>query len=142
LYQELPEMAFVEMGVFTGAALKRAAARGMRTATLAGMIGKLSKIAQGHFMTHVAGNRVDPDFLAALAAECGADGALVAAIAGATTARHAQELAQAGCCPAIFDRVAALACRRSSELVGSALAVETVLFDFDGTILARAVSDV
>src|SRR5581483_9936938 len=86
LYPELPEMAFVEMGEFTGAALKRAAARRMRRATLAGMIGKFSKIAQGHFMTHVAGNQVDPGFLASVARDAGASEALAARIAQANTA--------------------------------------------------------
>jgi len=137
LYPTLPEMAFVEMGEFTGVALKRAVARGMQTTTLAGMIGKLSKIAQGHFMTHVAGNQVDPGFLAGLAAECGASPGLVNAIAAANTARHVQELAQAGHCPALFDRVATLVSERSRSLVREAMSVEAIMFDFDGTVLAR-----
>ena len=69
---ELEDMAYVNVGIFTGAALKRCAQRGMPRATLVGMIGKFSKIAQGYFVTHVAGNKVDPVFLASLAAECGA----------------------------------------------------------------------
>ena len=137
LYLALPEMAFVEMGEFTGHALKRAVARGMQTATLAGMIGKLSKIAQGHFMTHVAGNQVDPGFLAELAAASGADAALVAAIATANTARHVQELAQAGHCPGLFHRVVTLVSERARALVHDALSVETIMFDFDGSVLAR-----
>ncbi len=140
LYPALPEMAFVEMGEFTGHALKRAAARGIRMVTLSGMIGKLSKIAQGHFMTHVAGNQVDPAFLSRIAAETGADAALVAAIAGANTARHVQELARASDRPALFVRIAALVTERSRALIHDALCVETILFDFDETILAR-VSD-
>jgi len=69
LFPELPDLAFVEMGEFTGHALKRCAARGITRAVLSGMIGKLSKVAQGHFMTHVAGNQVDPEFLAELASD-------------------------------------------------------------------------
>lgn len=137
LYPTLPEMAFVEMGEFTGHALKRAVARGMQTVTLAGMIGKLSKIAQGHFMTHVAGNQVDPGFLAVLAAESGADAALVAAIAAANTARHVQEFAQAGHCPALFLRIVTEVSQRARALLRDALTVETIMFDFDGTVLAR-----
>ncbi|MDP8922236.1 MAG: cobalt-precorrin-5B (C(1))-methyltransferase, partial [Chloroflexota bacterium] len=68
----LPEAAFVEMGEFTGYAVQRCARHGIQAVTLAGMIGKMSKIALGHFMTHVAGNQVDMVFLAELAREVGA----------------------------------------------------------------------
>src|SRR5919198_3638168 len=69
LFPWLPELAFVEMGEFTGAALKRCVQAGVRRATVAGMVGKFSKLAMGHFMTHVAGNQVDLVFLASVAAE-------------------------------------------------------------------------
>ena len=44
-----------------------------------GMVGKFSKMAMGYFVTHVAGNRVDTEFLASLAAQCGASPAIQAA---------------------------------------------------------------
>jgi len=134
----LPELAFVEMGEFTGHALKRCALRGVEKATLAGMIGKLSKIAQGHFMTHVAGNRVDPEFLASIALEAGASEELAERIRTANTARHVQEMVE----PAGLGRFFELICRRASErseaLVRGKLAVETVMFDFEGRVLGRA----
>ena len=58
----LEDMAYVNVGIFTGAALKRCVQRGIPRATLVGMIGKFSKIAMGKFVTHVAGNKVDPVF--------------------------------------------------------------------------------
>src|SRR6266516_1095852 len=82
---ELPEVAFVEMGEFTGHCLKRCARLGAARASLAGMVGKMSKIAMGHFMTHVAGNQVDLLFLADLAAECGAAPSVVDQIRAANT---------------------------------------------------------
>jgi len=137
LFPELSELAFVEMGEFTGHALKRCALRGVERAALAGMIGKLSKIAQGHFMTHVAGNQVDPEFLAELAAEAGASKELAARIRRANTARHAQELAGAGL-PGFFRLICERASRQSMDLVQGKVTVETVLFDFDGNVLGRA----
>src|SRR5262245_57529133 len=47
LYPELPVMAFVQMGIFTGASLKRAAERKVPRVSLCAMIGKLSKTAAG-----------------------------------------------------------------------------------------------
>ena len=55
VYPDLPEMAFVQMGIFTGDALKRAAERGVPTVTICGMIGKMAKLATGQMQTHVAG---------------------------------------------------------------------------------------
>jgi cobalt-precorrin-5B (C1)-methyltransferase len=138
LLPELPEVAFVEMGEFTGHCLKRGARLGLDRMSLAGMIGKLSKIAQGHFMTHVAGNQVDLGFLADLAAECGATPDVAQEIRGANTARHFQEIALAHGVNSVFRRLAEMVCQRSADLVGSKLAVECYLFDFDGTLLGQA----
>jgi cobalt-precorrin-5B (C1)-methyltransferase len=138
LRPELPEVAFVEMGEFTGHCLKRAARLGLKRVSMSGMIGKMSKIAQGHFMTHVAGNQVDPAFLADVAAECGAAPELVAAVREANTARHVQELCLAAGLRAVFPRLAELVCARSADLVKRALDVDCYIFDFDGTLLGEA----
>ncbi len=137
LHPELPEMAFVEMGEFTGVALDRCKETGVAVAVLSGMIGKFSKIAQGHFQTHVAGNRVDAGFLARLAAQAGADPGTVGEIAAANTARHVQEIALAHGLSALFPRICALVCARSRDRVRGALAVEALMFDFGGAVLAR-----
>jgi cobalt-precorrin-5B (C1)-methyltransferase len=134
----LPEVAFVEMGEFTGQALRRCARRGVERATLVGMVGKMSKIAQGHMMTHVAGNQVDLDFLATVAADCGADAALRDAIRAANTARHFQELALAADLRGVFDRLAELVSDQCRTVVQGALAVDCLLFDFDGSVLGQA----
>jgi cobalt-precorrin-5B (C1)-methyltransferase len=137
LFPLLSELAFVEMGEFTGHALKRCALRGIEHASLAGMIGKLSKIAQGHFMTHVAGNQVDPGFLAELALEAGANSELADSIRHGNTARHVQEMAG----PAGLNRFFSLICERASaqcsDLVHGKVSVETLMFDFDGHLLGR-----
>lgn len=134
----LPEVAFVEMGIFTGHALKRSVQRGIERVTLAGMIGKFSKLAQGHFQTHVAGNQVDPALLAELAVHCGAADELAAQIREANTARHVQELVLSGQVPGFFDAISRQVAERSCQYVHGRLAVEAILFDFDGTVLGRA----
>jgi cobalt-precorrin-5B (C1)-methyltransferase len=135
---DLPELAFVEMGEFTGHALKRCVRRGVRRVTLSGMVGKMSKIAQGHMMTHVAGNQVDLGFLATVAAECGASIGLQEAIRSANTARHFQELVLGAGLAGVFDRLAELVCRQCRAVVADALTSECLLFDFDRTLLGRA----
>ncbi len=134
----LTEMAFVEMGEFTGAALQRCLEQGCRRVTLAGMVGKFSKLAQGHFMTHVAGNQVDLVFLARIAAESGASDALQDEIRAANTARHFQEIVLAHGLRGVFDRVADEVRIRSLDLVAHRVSVDCLLFDFDGAVLGSS----
>jgi cobalt-precorrin-5B (C1)-methyltransferase len=102
------------------------------------MVGKFSKLAQGHFMTHVAGNQVDLAFLATVAAESGASSAVQAEIRGANTARHFQEIALTNGLRGVFDRLAQDVRARSLDLVEHRLHVECLLFDFDGSVLGSA----
>ncbi len=133
----LTEIAFVEMGIFTGRALSRCVERGCQQVTLAGMIGKFAKLAQGHFQTHVAGNQVDVVFLSSLAAQAGAGNDLESAIQRANTARHVQEIVlEAGLKP-FFDVLTGVVAERSFKYVGGKLDVQAILFDFDGHVLSR-----
>lgn len=138
LFPHLPELAFVEMGIFTGHALRRCARHQMERVTICGMIGKFSKLAQGHFQTHVAGNQVDLAFLAEVAAECGASPALQAEIRAANTARHVQEIALAHGLTALFPRLCALVREQALRYVKHAFSVDAIMFDFEGNLLGRA----
>lgn len=134
----LPELAYVEMGIFTGHALRRCVARGIERVTLGGMVGKFAKLAQGHFQTHVAGNQVDTAFLAGLATRCGAGPELAEAIQHANTARHVQELAQGAGLTAFLQELTQLVADRAAAYVKGQLQVEAILFEFDGAVLGRA----
>ncbi|MCL4544898.1 MAG: cobalt-precorrin-5B (C(1))-methyltransferase [Chloroflexi bacterium] len=134
----LPDMALIEMGEFTGFALRHAVDRGISRAHLCGMIGKYAKIAQGHLMTHVAGNQVDVSFLAAIAGASGAPASLVSAICKANTARHVQELIVEAGLPQFFQILCDRVLFQCSAHVHGALVLDVILFDFDGTVLARS----
>ncbi len=146
IYPNLPEVAFVELSVFTGDALKTCVAHNVRAAVFVGMMGKMVKTAQGHMTTHVAGNQVDFAFLAQVCQEVEAPAGLVEAVAQANTGRHFLELCQEWGCMAPVDRVTALAWQQCQAFVqnsdfgqnnGGDMALETILVDFDGTVLAR-----
>ena len=141
LFPALPEMAFVQMGIFTGDSMKRAVERGVPRVTLCGMIGKVAKLATGQMQTHVAGGSVDVAFLADLAREAGATPSLVDAIRGANTGRHVEDLVDAADFPAFHDHVARRAAATCNAFVGRRLVLEVVLFDFEGRVLARATDD-
>jgi len=136
----LPETAFVQMGDWVGFTLTYCRKRGVAKVDVAGMIGKLSKIADGEFYTHARQSAVNLDGLAAIAESVGAPPAVVERIRAANTAREAQEIVLACGVAGFFDRVAqkvSVNCRRYVE---GAFSVETVLTDADGTVLGRAVA--
>ena len=137
----LEDMAYVNVGIFTGAALKRCVQRGIPRATLVGMIGKFSKIAMGKFVTHVAGNKVDPVFLASLAAECGASDNVQAEMRDAASGRHFQEIALERDVMQVFDLVCERVCDAAQQYLGDRagdLIVDAICFDFEGGILGKA----
>src|SRR2546429_7074661 len=86
LLPRLPTVCFVEVGDFTGIALRRAAAAGMRRAVFVGMAGKIAKLAAGVMMTHFHRSRVDGDVLARPALEAGAPPEVLAAATATATA--------------------------------------------------------
>jgi cobalt-precorrin-5B (C1)-methyltransferase len=141
IFPELPEVAFVELSVFTGDGLKTCITHGVQTAAFVGMIGKMVKTAQGHMTTHVAGNQVDFEFLAQLCQEVEAPAGLVEAVAQANTGRHFLELCQAWGWLKPVERVVerALArCLAFIEAQRGMLELEVILVDFEGAVLARA----
>jgi cobalt-precorrin-5B (C1)-methyltransferase len=128
---DLPDMAFVEMGEFAGHALDRAREHGIGSVTLAGMVGELTKLAQGQFQLHVAAGGVDPELLAEIATRAGADETLREQIRHANTARHAQEMAMQAGLRGFFDELCAAAAARCSERTQGAISVEAWCFDPD-----------
>jgi len=141
LFPELPPVAFVQMSIFTGDALKTCVARGMCDVVVVGMVGKLIKTAQGHMTTHVAGNQVDFSFLAEICRQTGAPEGLVDAVAHGNTGRHFLELCQEWNFMVPVQRVVDLAaeqCHGFAAKEGKMLVVEVILVDFGGNVLARA----
>jgi cobalt-precorrin-5B (C1)-methyltransferase len=135
LRPELPEVCFVEVGDFTGIALRRASAAGIRAVTFVGMAGKIAKLAAGVMMTHFHRSRVDARLLAGVAAEAGAPERVVAAAGETATARHFFETCvRAGEVEPLrrLCRRAAAACR---DHTGGVVDVEVVMVDFEGAVV-------
>jgi cobalt-precorrin-5B (C1)-methyltransferase len=139
LHPELPEVCFVEVGDFTGTALRRAAADGIRHVVLVAMAGKITKLAAGVMMTHFHRSQVDGDLLASVARESGSPAAVVAAATETATARHFFETAMAHGDIAPLQRVCALARAACQAHTAGKVDTEVVMVDFEGDmVVARA----
>jgi cobalt-precorrin-5B (C1)-methyltransferase len=130
LLPDLEEVNFVEVGDFTGQALRQAVDDGLRDVVFVGMAGKLTKLASGVLMTHYTKSRVDTTVLAEITREVGAD-ALVEDVAGANTARHAYELWQSARLDSAADLLCKLAAENLGEYAEGKLEVHVILVDFD-----------
>jgi cobalt-precorrin-5B (C1)-methyltransferase len=139
LRPDLPEVCFVEVGDFTGTALRRAANDGIRHAVLVAMAGKITKLAAGVMMTHFHRSQVDGELLAAVARDTGATATVVEAATATATARHFFETCVAVGDVAPLQRVCALARTACEVHTGGAVETEVVMVDFEGDrVVARA----
>jgi cobalt-precorrin-5B (C1)-methyltransferase len=133
LIPSLPDVCFVEVGDFTGAALRRAVEGGMERAVFVGMVGKLTKLASGVLMTHYTRSKVDTNVLAEITAEVGAPAEVVAAVAAANTARHGYELWDAA---GVLAPAGLLLCERVADVMtrfsDGRLTAEVAMVDFTG----------
>lgn len=133
----LPLVALLDMGDFAGAVLKYLRRHPVPRLTVAGGIGKLSKLANGHLDLHSGRSQVDLDALAGYAS-AGGDEALAERIRAGTTALHAWQLAQAAGLP-LADLVAADAVAVARGVLREApVAVDVLVVDRSGVIVGRA----
>jgi cobalt-precorrin-5B (C1)-methyltransferase len=131
LLPDLDEVCFIEVGDFTGQAIKQAVSNGLERGFFVGMAGKLAKLAAGVMMTHWTRSKVDNDLLAEITGEAGGSPALIGDVRKANTARHAYELWRA----AELERAPHLLCGRVAENLREysegKLEIHAVMVDFD-----------
>ena len=131
LLPNLEEVCFVEVGDFTGQAIKRAVENGLKTCFFVGMAGKISKLAAGVMMTHWTRSKVDNELLAEVTTKAGGPPELVNEIKGANTARHAYELWRSADLKEAPHLLCAEAAKNLRTYAEDRLAVHVILVDFD-----------
>lgn len=138
---DLDDMAFVQVGIFSGNSMKRASMRGIKRVSHVGMIGKFAKLAKGYFVTHVAGNQVDVNFLSELARDAGASKEVLTKLLSTTSGREFQEIALDNGLEAIYPVLCDLVCQKSVEFMGDDagnLIIDAMCFDFEGNLLGSS----
>src|SRR3954465_14064347 len=134
----LPEDALLDMGDFAGAVLKYLRRHPVPRLTIAGGIGKLAKLADGHLDLHSGRSQVSTESLAARVREAGGPPELVDGVRGATTALDALQQCTAAGGP-LGDPVAAGARETARDVLrGAPVEVDVVVIDRGGTVVGRA----
>ncbi|HEY1362372.1 MAG TPA: cobalt-precorrin-5B (C(1))-methyltransferase [Xanthobacteraceae bacterium] len=134
----LPEQALIDMGDFVGAMLKYLRDHPVPRVTIAGGVGKMTKLAQGLLDLHSRRGSVDLPSLAALAEPAGGSPALRERIIAANTAAEAFAHARDDGV-ALGDAVARAAQATALDVVkGRGIDVEVALFDRDGQLVGHA----
>jgi cobalt-precorrin-5B (C1)-methyltransferase len=135
---DLPEDALLDMGDFAGAVLKYLKRHPIPRLTIAGGVGKLAKLADGHLDLHSGRSQVDFRFLAELARSAGGQDPVAEEVLAANTALDALQICQRAGVP-IGDAIAGRA-RQTAEQVldGAPVTVDVVVIDRAGAIVGRA----
>jgi cobalt-precorrin-5B (C1)-methyltransferase len=134
----LPETALIDMGDFVGGMLKYVRKHPVPRVTIAGGVGKITKLAQGLLDLHSRRGSVDLGVLAALAEKAGGSRQLCARILASNTAAEAFSHAEAEKI-ALGDEVARAAFETAAAVVaGQPVEVEIAVFDRDGRLVGHA----
>lgn len=132
----LPEQAMLDMGDFASATLKYVRSKNVERFSLGGGFAKFVKLAQGARDLHSARSQVDVVDLAARLDRLGATNEVVIEATNAPSAGAVLALSQAAKIP-LPDDIAIDAARAARELLGDGPALEIMLFDRAGQLLAR-----
>lgn len=135
----LPAAAFVQMGDFLRYAMSAAVRHGIAEVVIGGMIGKLTKIAQGEEITHAGRAEVDTGLLAELASQAGASEDICIDIRNAETARYAGERMDALGLGAVFhQKLAERVVQTLQQRYPGKFKLSVLVCDFDGRKIAEA----
>ena len=134
----LPDVALIDMGDFAGGLLKYLRKRPVERLTIAGGVGKMTKLAQGAMDLHSSRSRVDMADLALMLESLGAPQAAVERARKANTA--AEVLADAEVTGrALGDLIARRAREAAMATLSGGTAIEIAVFDRDGNLVGHAV---
>ena len=137
-FHHLPEIALIDMGDFVGGMLKYLRRHPIARVTIAGGVGKMTKLAQGLLDLHAKRGSVDLAALAGFARAAGASESLTQRIMASNTAAEAFEHAAAANVM-LGDEVARAARESALGVVAdSGIDIEIVLFDRDGRLVGHA----
>ena len=115
---------------------------GIRHVIIGGMVGKLTKIAQGETITHAGRNAVDTDLVADIAAAVGAPPEVCADIRNAETARYGSErMEELGLISEFHHELGRRVIQTLTGRYPGKFTLTVLICDFDGKKIAEVSGD-
>ena len=140
--REFPELAptcFVQMGDFLKYALDTAVTEKIQHVIIGGMVGKLTKMAQGETITHAGRNKVNTALLAEIAANIGVNETVCNDIREAETARYASErMEELNLIDEFFHALCEKVIETLRQRYPDQFSLSVLVCDFEGVKLAEA----
>ena len=137
-YPQWSEMAFIQVGDHIDYALKQCRRLGIERVVICGMVGKISKLAQGRMQTHVSQGQVDMEFLADVAAQLGATPEVIVQVRQANTAHHVQKILDKTGIDGFEEHLARLAAGHCFAFARDLKDLQVLLYTIQGELLAEA----
>jgi len=135
---KLPPACFVQMGDFLKYALDTVIKENIKHVVIGGMVGKLTKMAQGETITHAGRNAVNTALLAELAADIGVSEEICKDISEAQTARYASErMEELGLITEFYNALGNRVMETLKARYPGGFDLKVLICDFDGNKLAE-----
>lgn len=139
LFPHLDPVCFVEIGDFTGIALKRALGKKITDITWVGMVGKIAKLANEVMMTHFHRSDLDNQVLLNAAQLANASQSVKDAAVATNTARHFYEVCVENGEIEPLMVLCQMAKKASEHYTSGKVKIEILMVDFEGLqVVARA----
>ncbi len=139
--RELPHLAqacFVQMGDFLKYALDTVIKEGIKHVIIGGMVGKLTKMAQGETVTHAGRNAVNTELLAELAESIGVSARICQDIRESAMARYASErMEELGLVSEFYHALGNKVITTLKSRYPSGFDIKVLICDFDGNKLGE-----
>lgn len=132
IFPDLAQICFIEVGDFTGVALRKASGTGFEKAIFVGMAGKITKLAAGIMMTHYKRSKVDGNLMADVARVTNAPKSIIKAATQTDTARYFYEVCLENDFIAPLQQLCVLAKQSCETFTSQKLIVEVFMVDFEG----------
>ncbi|WP_132320639.1 cobalt-precorrin-5B (C(1))-methyltransferase [Pseudobacteriovorax antillogorgiicola] len=138
LLPSIGESGFIQVGDYIGIGIRNSIRQKRKRIYIVGMMGKLSKMADGRMMTHASASEVNMLMLAELAADIGASQEICDQIRKGNTARHVLEICEASGLIHITQRICEEVIHKCHKFARGLITFDVTMVSFTGEVLARA----
>ncbi len=132
----LKEDAFVQMGDYAGFAFKTAVKKGIRKIYVVGQLGKMAKIADGNFKTHVRDSNLNLLHIAKWTEEWGYDNKICEGIKHSNTARQVSDFFEEKRNKKFFELLAKRVIEKIKGLLKRDIEIRCIILSSNGSVMA------